>query len=204
MTPGMDTLVVFDWNGTVMDDLARARQAINIVLSAYHLDTLTDSDVCRTFRLPMTLWMKELGLDETQVADAARMWSAEVAQIAAPSRVDARTVFDSLKASGVLIGVASAATRDAVDADVDRAGLGDRIDFVAAGITDKAEYLRSVRHLRPRALYVGDCEYDIDCARSTGYEAVAIVGGYRSERDLLAARPDIVLKDLTMLISILA
>jgi phosphoglycolate phosphatase-like HAD superfamily hydrolase len=102
-----------------------------------------------------------------------------------------------------LIGVASAATSDAVDADVDRAGLADHIDFVAAGVTDKADYLHSVRHLRRRALYVGDCEYDIDCARSAGFEAVAITDGYRSEADLLAAKPDIMLADLSDLTKIL-
>lgn len=191
-TTDRETLVVFDWNGTIMDDVSRATNAMNHVLSHYDRDDITEDDVRRTFRLPMTDWTTALGLPD----EAADLWSVEVSFLDAAARPEAHAVLLELRSAGVVVGVASAASEAAVVADARRCGLLDVIDLLATGVSDKTEYLRSVRRLADRAVYVGDCEYDVECARAAGFEAVAIAGGYRSVADLESAMPDVVVTDL--------
>lgn len=186
------TLVIFDWNGTIMDDVSRATRAMNRVLSQYDRDPITEDDVRRTFRLPMTDWTTTLGLPD----EAADLWSVEVAYLEAAARPEAQAALLELRSAGVVVGVASAASEAAVVSDARRCGLLDVIDLLATGVSDKTEYLRSVRHLADRAVYVGDCEYDVECAHAAGFEAAAIAGGYRAVADLATAMPDVVVTDL--------
>ncbi|MGV9866303.1 HAD family hydrolase [Rhodococcus koreensis] len=85
-----------------------------------------------------------------------------------------------LHARGAVLGVASAAGEATVTADLRRAGLADLLTFVATGVTDNAAFLHAHRGDRDRAVYVGDTADDINSARSAGYRAVAITGGYQS------------------------
>lgn len=198
-----DTLVVFDWNGTIMNDVPRATLAINAVLRTYSGTVLSEDDLRRTFRLPMTRWMSDLAVPDAHLREAALQWSAETTTTPAPAKDDAREVLTGLRRRGAMIGIASAAERDSVDADARRADLVELVDLFAAGVSDKAEYLRSIRHHRRRAVYIGDCEYDTASARSAEFEAVAVADGYRSADVLASAGPDVVLPGLAELLEYL-
>jgi len=48
-----------------------------------------------------------------------------------------------------------------------------------------------------RVVVVGDTEQDIDCAQANGFRAVAVETGFASRETLVAARPDVLLPDLS-------
>lgn len=190
-----DCLIVFDWNGTIMDDSERAARATNTVLTARGQRSLDIDEFRATFTLPLREWLTDLGVASTDAAAAENEWNAAM-EAEAPVRPAARSVLVELRGRGARLGVASAAGAAAVQSDVRRAGLGDVLDFVATGVADKAAFLRSRREERARALYVGDTAYDMHSARTAGYRAVAITGGYQSAALLAAAKPDAVVADL--------
>lgn len=114
----------------------------------------------------------------------------------ARARREAGAALAALHGRGALVAVVSAAGTDAVATDLTATGLAPCIAQVWTGVTDKAIQLGKDRGLRPRAIYVGDTEYDIVAAQQAGFEAVGLTGGYSPAAALAPARPSAVLNDL--------
>ncbi|GAA4956943.1 HAD-IA family hydrolase [Yinghuangia aomiensis] len=197
-----DTLVLFDWNGTLVADTDRAVRATNAVLADRGLPALTDEEFRSRWVLPMRAFLHGLGADDTDAAE--QRWNRALAAEPAPLRPHAHPTLDILRAHGARLGVISAAGAQAVEADLHTTGLHDRFDVVIAGCRDKTTALREQRSTRSRACYIGDTEYDIRSAHTAGYLAVAITGGYRPADALAAVRPDAVVDRLDELPGVLA
>lgn len=192
-----DTLVLFDWNGTLVADTDRAVRATNALLAERGLTALTDDEFRSRWVLPMRAFLQGLGAEDADAAE--QCWNRALAAEPAPLRPDAHSTLDTLRARGARLGVISAAGVQAVDGDLRNTGLYDRFDVVIAGCAAKTEALLDQRPTRPRAFYIGDTEYDIRSAHAAGYLAVAITGGYRPADALAAVRPDAVIDHLDQL-----
>jgi phosphoglycolate phosphatase len=170
------TLILFDWNGTVVLDTERARNALNGVLTARDLAPLDLVGFGREFHLPMAQMFRRLGAIDA--VDAEAEWNAAMVAIQAPMR-DGGDVLPALRDLGVRLGVVSAADATSVRADLKRLQLEDLWHTVDTSVHDKLTVLRQRRGVEEVALYVGDTEYDMRCAREAGYVAVAVSDGYR-------------------------
>lgn len=197
-----DTLVLFDWNGTVVADTDRAVRATNAVLAERGLAALTGDEFRSRWVLPMRAFLHSLGATDADAAE--QCWNRALAAEPAPLRPRTPSTLDTLRAHGARLGVISAAGVQAVEADLRTTGLHDRFDVVIAGCAAKTEALLDQRPTRLRACYIGDTEYDIRSAHTAGYLAVAITGGYRPADALAAARPDAVIDHLDELPGVLA
>jgi phosphoglycolate phosphatase len=191
-----DVLVIFDWNGTVVADLDRAVAATNDMLTAYGRPLLTEHEFQERWRLPIASWLHGFGISPDDLDDAENCWNRAMAASPAPVRPEAAGVLTELVELGALLGVVSAAGAATVTADLERGGLVGYFSTTATAVADKASYLRGLRHLRPRAVYVGDTEYDLFSATAADYTGVAITGGYRSA-DALGATGGVVLTSLS-------
>jgi phosphoglycolate phosphatase len=192
-TPGTtadlhDTLVLFDWNGTVTDDTERAVRATNTVLGERGLPPLTGGAFRTGWKLPLRDFLRGLGAADPDHAE--QRWNQAMAAEPAPARPDAHELLTTLRARGARLGVISAAGHDAVSADLQRTGLAGLFDVVTTGCAAKTAALKRERPTRSAAFYVGDTEYDIFCARAAGYRAIGLTGGYRPAEALRRARPD--------------
>lgn len=195
-------VVVFDWNGTVMDDTDRARRATNAVLIRRGLPALTMEAFRATFRLPMQSFFAELGLYGDDHTAAVHEWNSHLTAHPAcprPSAVDSLT---RLATHGATLGVVSAAGTATVHADARAASLDHLLHFIDGGITDKTRQLRARRN-GALAIYVGDTAHDIQCGRTAGYRTVAITAGYTPTRTLHAAGPDHIIDTLTEITDLL-
>jgi phosphoglycolate phosphatase len=194
-----DVMVVFDWNGTVMADVERAVAATNAVLAAHGIAPLDEAGFRESFRLPLAGWLGGLGVPEGEAA-----WNAAMAARPALARPEAAAALAALHEAGALVAVVSAAGAEAVGADLAATGLAPYVGTVWTAVSDKASRLAEDRGLRPRAIYVGDTEYDVRAARRAGYEAVALTGGYRPAAALAEVGPAAVLHDLHQVVEFAA
>lgn len=197
-----DTLVLFDWNGTLVADTDRAVRATNAVLAERGLPRLTGDEFRSRWVLPMRAFLGGLGAIDTDAAE--QRWNRALAAEPAPLRPHTHRALDTLRAHGARLGVVSAAEAQAVEADLRNSGLHDGFDVVIAGCAAKTEALLDQRPTRPHACYVGDTEYDIRSAHAAGYLAVAVTGGYRPADALAAVRPDAIIDHLDELPDALA
>ena len=182
--------VLFDWNGTLMDDVRRAQQATDTVLTHFGLRVLGSEDRLRaTFVLPLSAWFRDLGVAPTNVEEAVAQWNREMAARSAVLRHGAMETLHALRARGLHLGVVSAASRDAVAADVERAGLTGVLHSLDGDAEPKRIAIaRRMSTIGPHAaLYVGDTEYDMLEATAAGATPVGIAGGYRPVDALVAA-----------------
>lgn len=182
--PTTPTVILFDWNGTVVLDADRARHALNDVLTRRDLPTLDPAAFRREFHLPMSEMFDRL--DVTDGAAAETEWNNIIAQHPTTAREGIETL-RGLQSSGVRLGVVSAAFSHAVHADIDGLGLDGFWDSVDAPATDKLTTLRRRRGAEPQAIYLGDTPYDMGCAIAAGYTPVGVDRGYIPVDELTAA-----------------
>lgn len=188
-------LVLFDWNGTVMNDVARAADAANQALEKFGM-VLSEEEFQLGFTLPLLDWFSGLGVPQEYAAEASAHWNRAM-EVEAAARESARRTVAALRERGVITGVVTAAAPGSVREDLRSNGLEGLFDLVHTDVEDKVGCLRSLRHLGEPALYVGDTAYDITSARAAGYTTVSIGGGYQHATILAGARPDHHIEDLT-------
>lgn len=197
---GGAALVLFDWNGTVMNDVARAADAANQALERFGI-ALSEEEFQLGFTLPLREWFSSLGVPDEHTAAASDHWNRAM-EVSAPARESARRTVAELRERGVITGVVTAAAPGSVRADLERNGLAGLFDEIHTDVEDKVACLQSLRHLGEPALYVGDTAYDVISARAAGYTTVSIGGGYQHASVLAGAKPDHHVDDLAAVLEL--
>ncbi len=199
-----ETMVLFDWNGTVVLDADRARAALNVVLARRGLPTLGEAEFSLRFRLPLAQLFGRLGLPEADHAAAEEEWNTELAATQTRLREGAAECLTTLARAGAWLGVVSAASAAAVRFDQRALAVPAVWNCVDASVGDKLELLLRHRPQRPIAFYVGDSADDLRCASAAGYTAVGVADADSSPGALRAAGAAHVIERLDELLAIVA
>jgi phosphoglycolate phosphatase len=195
------TIVLFDWNGTLVDDRDRAWESAEATLAAYGRHGIPARHVIEAaWCLPVAAFLADLGVPSTSTAAAVRRWNHEMAGRPVAARPGAREVLDELRVGGIAVGVVSAAAPSLVLRDLALLGLERVLDHLHVGIDDKAAVLAA--HPGP-VVYVGDSEADMEAAVRADAVPVAIAGGYRSVDVLRAAGARVVIDQLAEVLDLL-
>ena len=198
----MSGLLAFDWNGTVVDDLARATTATSVVLERRGLPPVSAERFRAEFRLPLAAMFAALGISD--LTDAERDWNAEMRRTRAPLSPGVAELIELARGAAWTVGVVSAAATEAVVDDVAALGLDGAFDFVWGAQANKVVALEELARTHPGVVvYVGDTEYDIECARAAGAVAVAYGSGYRPASALRDAGADLVITSFVELALVL-
>lgn len=187
MTALDQTVVLFDWNGTIVLDADRARGSLNRVLGSRGLSELNHDEFSERFRLPMRGLLGDLGIGESDLVQSEADWNEGMLGAGPVAREGASTGLVSLATAGARIGIVSAASPASIAADLDVLALPVRWDLVRGSVADKAAVLRDERDASVDAFYVGDTVYDIECALAAGFRAVGVSGGYTAPSRLVDA-----------------
>jgi phosphoglycolate phosphatase-like HAD superfamily hydrolase len=195
--PLAGTTVLFDWNGTLVDDRARAWAATRATLAvcAPERPVPTDEALVAAWRLPVDAFFVALGVDPPRAAAAERLWNVEMATETPTLRAGAAELLTELRRLGATVGVVSAGLPSMVVRDVVATHVAGVLDVLVAGVGDKREVLRAVAAQGP-VTFVGDSEGDVSAARAAGAVPLGIAGGYRPGDALHAAGAAAVLEHL--------
>ena len=207
-------LLIWDWNGTILDDALVCKTIANIMLSERGIPTLPDMDAYRAvFGFPIKSYYEKMGYrfgpqDEPyeQVADEFIVWYDRLygTAVLRPGVVD---LLDRLKGEGYRQVLLSATRYDQLVEQVAAFGdVGDRFER-KLGLTDhyafsKAALARDFIERegipRERTLFIGDTDHDFEVSSAIGCPCVLLVGGHQS-RARLEAMGVPVLPDLAAL-----
>jgi phosphoglycolate phosphatase len=185
---------LFDWNGTIADDAARACDAINAALKLVGGQEISLDQFDRKFLLPMDEMFLKLGVGDGDVPEAIAEWNAAMASRPAPLRTGAAAFLAELDAAGETCAVISAAGPGYLLAELRSFDLENRFGVVVTEAADKAQVLAELRD-GGEALYFGDTEYDMRCAAESGCLPVAVLSGYCPEERLVQAGAELVVRD---------
>ena len=193
-------LLIWDWNGTILDDACVCRTIANIMLGERGIPTLPDMDAYRAvFGFPIKTYYEKMGYrfgpgDEPyeQVADEFVLWYDRLYRDAV-LRPGIVPFLDRLKAQGYRQVLLSATRRDQLLEQVAAFGdVGDRFEQ-KLGLTDhyafsKAalakDFIESQGILRERALFIGDTDHDFEVSSAIGCPCVLLEGGHQSRARL--------------------
>ena len=205
--PEVPEFVLFDWNGTLMDDMERARKASSLVRERWAgLPELTLDEFRRTWCLPLSDHVRRLEVPEDCTDAAVRAWSTHLCELEAPLSTGASKTLGALGRAGIKLAVVSAASDSAVRRDLRAHGLEQHFDGIHCEVLHKQAMLeRYVQRAGAGVVwYVGDTAFDMVQARKAGAIAIGYTGGYDTADALRDAGAHRLIDRLSELISLIA
>lgn len=191
--------VLWDWNGTLLDDVSPALSVMNRMLSRRGLPALSLEAYRDVFTFPVRDYYVAAGLDLSQEPfEALAVEWTQLYHALYPGCglfPQARAVLEGLRAQGIPLAIVSASHQEALERQVEGQGLGGVFQALL-GISDiyagsKAglarEYLAAQGIPPEQALLVGDTLHDWEVAQEAGCPCVLTAQGHQSRARLEAA-----------------
>jgi phosphoglycolate phosphatase len=196
--------LIFDWSGTLVDDLGPVIEATNAVLSRYGIAPMDREDFRRRFRLPYREFYREM-LPEVPLEELESHFRPAFDASESPVTVlpHAREKLAWCAARGIRCFVLTSMDADAFEKHLDEFGLRGSFLATYAGVPDKREVIHRIleeHRLDPsQTALVGDMTHDVETARHGGVVSIAVLTGYQHPEVLAAVRPDLTVPDLGVL-----
>jgi len=199
---------IFDWSGTLVDDMGPVIDATNVVFGKYGLAPLDREGFRRSFRLPYHEFyaehLPEVGIVELEAHFRPAFDSSEVPVTILPHTLEK---LQWCAAHGIRCFVLTAMDALAFQRQLDEFGLRSYFEATYAGVMDKRQLIHTIietHGLDPaETAFVGDMTHDVETARHGGIASIAVLTGYNHPEVLAAVRPDITVPDLGVLRNLL-
>ncbi len=193
------TQVLWDWNGTLLDDLQYAIDVRNRVFPAFALPTIDSiEEYYQQFTFPVRLYYERAGVTDENFDQVAHAWMDEYVrgcpQI--PLHGDAVSTVHRLRSAGIRQVVLSASQMEilaqqlgyypALDGCFDRLlGLSDI--YARSKEAIGCAYLSSCGIPARETVMLGDTLHDADVARAMGTQCILVARGHQSHHALETA-----------------
>lgn len=201
--------VIWDWNGTLLDDVEVNLKVINKMLLKRNLPLLTLTSYKDQFCFPVQAFQSQIGFDfeiesmENISHEYHSIYMSYEKEVGLNS--DSCFILDTLNQQGVDQYILSASQKDYLEQTVNDFAIADKFqgiygvnDIYATGKIGLGEQLIQENSLNPeKTLIVGDTLHDAEVARSLGLNHILYSGGHNSYR-LLSEKSTVItsLKEL--------
>lgn len=183
--------VVFDWNGTLIDDCALAVATVNALRVERGMAEITKDQYRRAFRFPISAFYRDLGFEVDDQGFSALMarylalFNAGVDDC--PLHPGARETIAQLRAAGVGVHILSASHQDTLRRSLEAKGLTADFDEVAGMSHELATGKHEIGAALARrlsadpesVLYVGDTDHDHEVAAALRFRFLFIDHGHQ-------------------------
>ncbi|OCK59911.1 HAD hydrolase-like protein [Bradyrhizobium sp. LMTR 3] len=213
--------LVFDWNGTLLDDTDALLKTMNIILGRFGRADIDIQTFREKFELPLSVLYRNLGMSEGEVAivdsDGSAIFHDTYEPLASKAdlREGARRILETARQQAVSTIIVSNHIVDPLRSQIRRLGIDDCVKEVLAFESratqfksmSKGERLRlhmQANNLQPDSTFIiGDMPIETHIARELGLISISITGGFVSESRLQSAQPDYIIHDHHELLPIL-
>ncbi len=200
--------LIFDWSGTLVDDLGPVLEATNSVFGKYGLDPFDRDRFRRHFRLPYREFYEEflpgVALEELEQHFRPAFRDSLVPVTVLPH---AREKLEWCADNGIRAFVLTSMDAEAFHRQLADFGMQEFFEATYSGVLDKRDVIHRIlqtHQLDPaETAFVGDMTHDVETARHGGVSSIAVLTGYTHAEPLAAVRPDITVPDLGVLRSLL-
>ncbi len=196
--------LIFDWSGTLVDDLGPVIEATNLVFQSYGRDPLDRDAFRRHFRLPYREFYEEFlpGVPLEELEDRFRpAFHGSKAEVFVLPH--AREKLEWCAEHGVRCFVLTSMHKEAFHQQLQAFGLESFFEATYAGVVDKREVIHHILETHKlgagETAFIGDITHDIETARHGGVSSIAVLTGYTHAEPLASVRPDLTVPDLGVL-----
>ncbi len=193
--------IIFDWSGTLVDDLPAVWAASNHVFERAGVEPFTLERFRSEFQLPFAPFYARY-VAHVPIADLERWFHERFAQVqdSVVALPFAREFLEFGRAAGWRMFVLSAVHPRLFAAQAAATGFAEFVEKPYVGVADKREVIARLlaeNGLNPaETLFIGDMEHDVETARHGGVPSAAVLTGYNSAEQLRAAGPDLIVEHL--------
>ena len=185
--------IIWDWNGTLLNDIALCLQVLNRLLARRGRVSITLEDYRRNFGFPVIHFYKYLGLEADEasfqqvsrefIEDYETYWFEECAL-----HPEAAKILAQLAQSGISHSVLSAAKQEALNAGIQHfgirrhfLGLAGADNIYAEGKIGKGRYwVRQLDWDPEEIVLIGDTVHDYEVAQAIGTDCILLAHGHHS------------------------
>lgn len=202
--------ILWDWNGTLLDDTDICVSCMNRLLEKRELSLLDKNRYREIFTFPVKDYYEKVGFDfqkeafEIPAMEFIRLYHVHLKEADLFPCVE--EVLQTFKNRGFYQAVLSAMEHDSLVASLKDKGVYGFFDSVT-GIDDHYAHsklemgrklLSSLDFEPGEILFIGDSLHDLEVAGALGVDCILVANGHQAKERLLAATPDVVdkLKDV--------
>ena len=187
-------LVIWDFNGTIADDVEIGIEAANVVLSRRGMKTIDSVDSYRElFCFPIKKYYEKLGFDFSiePYEVPADEWTCEFIKREERLKLTpgCAAALSYIKERGVRQIIISSSEINMLNRELEILGVRDYFDDIlgksdnyAHGKVDMAKEWAAGREYK--AVFIGDSLHDLETARAIGADCILFSGGHDLERRL--------------------
>lgn len=194
-------LIVFDWDGTLVDSLANITAAMQATIRELALPARGDAELRAVVGLGFGEVLTQL-FPDLSAGDHARVRAAYRDHFLGAGHTaqlfpGVRETLEALHAGGVTLGVATGKATAGLERELHETGLASLMS--ATRCADRCnskpapdmllQLMDELFHAPVRTLMVGDSEYDLLMARHAGTASVGVAGGAHARERLIALQP---------------
>ena len=194
------THLIWDFNGTLLDDVAYDVEITNRLLERHGLPKLESEDAYREiFGFPVIEYYQRLGFDFSKIPFSvlADEWMNDYnsQKHTAGLYPDVVSLLERVRAAGIPQILLSATQRQMLLEQLRELGISELFDEVIGADNHhaygKAELARAWKKKNPGAvpLMIGDTDHDAESARAMGGEIILVTCGHQVRRTLEAVHP---------------
>ncbi|MER9216196.1 HAD hydrolase-like protein [Mesorhizobium sp. M0663] len=217
----MKPTLVFDWNGTLLNDADAFLQTTNAILSRFGRAAIDMHTLREQCEVPLSILYRNLGMSESEVAEVENDDSAffhdmyEPLASKADLREGARRILETARQQAVSTIILSNHIVEPLRTQLRRLRIDDCVTEVLAFESRATQYksmskgdrlgvYMQTNNLSAESTFIiGDMPIETDIARNLGLISISITGGFVSESRLQAAQPDYIIHDHHKLLPIL-
>jgi phosphoglycolate phosphatase len=188
--------IIWDWNGTLLDDAQACINALNSLLRERSLPLLDHARYRAGFGFPVRAFYRAIGItaDDRGWEELAVVFHARYRREPARVPAEARALLDWFRARNVPQAILSACEQRLLDTQVAEQGLSEA--FVAVQGTDNLDGRSKIavgRQLMGRlaapgaCLLIGDTLHDAEVAAALGCDCLLVACGHQNRERLAAA-----------------
>jgi phosphoglycolate phosphatase-like HAD superfamily hydrolase/ADP-ribose pyrophosphatase YjhB (NUDIX family) len=200
--------VIFDWSGTLVDDLPAVWQATNYVLAQAARPELSLEQFRAEFCLPFTIFydrhVPHIPLPQLEEWFHSCFRQVQDSVCALPH---AQEFLEFCRARKLRTFLLSTVHREHFAVQSAVTGFDRYLGKTYLNVWDKRKKIHEIleeNQLTPEeTLFIGDMQHDIETARHGGVHSCAVLTGYNTLEQLRAAEPDVIVEHLGELRDIL-
>ena len=193
--------LLFDWSGTLVDDLPPTLYATNAVLAKYDVPAMGREEFRERFRLPYPEFYEEVlpGVAIADLEDAFRSAFND-----SPKGVSvlphAREMLEWCRSHDIRCFVLSSMDEGIFYEQARAFGVVDFFEEIYAGVIDKRERIGEILEShgleKVKTAFLGDMVHDIATAQHGGVDSIALATGYDPVERLVKSKPSYLFDDL--------
>ncbi len=193
--------IIFDWSGTLVDDLPAVWKATNYVLAKAEQSEMSLEEFRAEFCLPFTTfydrYVPHIPLSQCEVWFHTRFRQVQDLVSELPHARDFLEFCRDRKLRTFLL---STVHRDHFAVQSAITGFDRYLERPYIEVWDKRKKIHEIleeNQLEPdETLFIGDMQHDIETARHGGIHSCAVLTGYNTLEQLRAAEPDVIVEHL--------